>query len=156
MCFHTHSHRRARSHNLYHTLSLSHVKVRATSRFSVVPASLLPCLHRPCWKGSLQKLCSGREGEEKRKEIVLSGGGGFPTVVKFAAGSLCLKPWGCLEVLRELEGAEKCFERQTNTCCFFLCSICFSPKQFCCVSERSKPDNFVFSWWILEGNPTLP
>lgn len=152
MCFHTHSHRRARSHNLYHTLSLSHVKVRATSRFSVVPASLLPCLHRPCWKGSLQKLCSGREGEEKRKEIVLSGGGGFPTVVKFAAGSLCLKPWGCLEVLRELEGAEKCFERLL----FFLCSICFSPKQFCCVSERSKPDNFVFSWWILEGNPTLP
>lgn len=152
MCFHTHSHRRARSHNLYHTLSLSHVKVRATSRFSVVPASLLPCLHRPCWKGSLQKLCSGREGEEKHKEIVLSGGGGFPTVVKFAAGSLCLKPWGCLEVLRELEGAEKCFERLL----FFLCSICFSPKQFCCVSERSKPDNFVFSWWILEGNPTLP
>lgn len=152
MCFHTHSHRRARSHNLYHTLSLSHVKVRATSRFSVVPASLLLCLHRPCWKGSLQKLCSGREGEEKRKEIVLSGGGGFPTVVKFAAGSLCLKPWGCLEVLRELEGAEKCFERLL----FFLCSICFSPKQFCCVSERSKPDNFVFSWWILEGNPTLP
>lgn len=152
MCFHTHSHRRARSHNLYHTLSLSHVKVRATSRFSVVPASLLPCLHRPCWKGSLQKLCSGREGEEKRKEIVLSGGGGFPTVVKFAAGSLCLKPWGCLEVLRELEGAEKCFERLL----FFLCSICFSPKQFCCVSERSKLDNFVFSWWILEGNPTLP
>lgn len=152
MCFHTHSHRRARSHNLYHTLSLSHVKVRATSRFSVVPASLLPCLHRPCWKGSLQKLCSGREGEEKRKEIVLSGGGGFPTVVKFAAGSLCLKPWGCLEVLRELEGAEKCFERLL----VFLCSICFSPKQFCCVSERSKPDNFVFSWWILEGNPTLP
>lgn len=155
MCFHTHSHRRARSHNLYHTLSLSHVKVRATSRFSVVPASLLPCLHRPCWKGSLQKLCSGREGEEKRKEIVLSGGG-FPTVVKFAAGSLCLKPWGRLEVLRELEGAEKCFERQTNTCCFLFHFFFFSPKQFCCVSERSKPDNFVFSWWILEGNPTLP
>lgn len=90
MCFHTHSHRRARSHNRYHTLnlSLSHVKVSAASRFSVVPASLLPCLRRPCRKGSLQKLCSGREGEEKRKEIVLSGGGGFPTVVKFAAGSL--------------------------------------------------------------------